>query len=147
MKTIIKNIYCYLYNNKYFHKNIIYNINLFYFFFLICNEKKIGSSGAFNISENDIIKDESIFYNKEFLENYNYILDITNFNNILKLFLLSKRITIQEEYFIVFSYEVYSTLNNYINCLVIDNIFEFEKYYLLLKHILFDKKNEFKIIK
>jgi len=81
------------------------------------------------------------------LENYNYILDITNFNNILKLFLLSKRITIQEEYFIVFSYEVYSTLNNYINCLVIDNIFEFEKYYLLLKHILFDKKNEFKIIK
>ena len=81
------------------------------------------------------------------MENYNYILDITNFNNILQLFLLSKRMTIQEEYFIVFNYEVYSKLNNYINCLVIDNIFEFEKYYLLLKHILFDKKNEFKIIK
>jgi len=81
------------------------------------------------------------------LENYNYILDITNFNNILQLFLLSKRMTIQEEYFIVFNYEVYSKLNNYINCLVIDNIFEFEKYYLLLKQILFDKKNELIILK
>ena len=81
------------------------------------------------------------------MENYNYILDITNFNNILQLFLLSKRMTIQEEYFIVFNYEVYSKLNNYINCLVIDNIFEFEKYYLLLKQILFDKKNELIILK
>ena len=35
-------------------------------FEVICNEKEIGSSGAFNISENDTIKDEVSFIIKNF---------------------------------------------------------------------------------
>ena len=75
----------------FFHKNIIYNITLVYYFFSKCNDKTYEANGTFTILENNSIKNKSIVYDEEFCQNYQEILDINNFKNITKLFLLSKK--------------------------------------------------------
>ncbi len=109
------NVYVYIYQNNYFHINVIYNINLFYNFFISCIDKKISNNGCFIIDNINNIKDESIFYDDDFNEDYEEILDLDNFNNILILFLLSKRIKRKAIYFNSFCLKTHSNLNNYVN--------------------------------
>ena len=109
------NVYVYIYQNNYFHINVIYNINLFYNFFIACNDKKISNNGCFIIDNINNIKDESIFYDDDFNEDYEEILDLDNFNNIIILFLFSKRMKRKAIYFNSFCLKIYSNLNNYVN--------------------------------
>ena len=109
------NVYVYIYQNNYFHINVIYNINLFYNFFISCIDKKISNNGCFIIDNINNIKDESIFYDDDFNEDYEEILDLDNFNNIKILFLFSKRMKRKAIYFNSFCLKIYSNLNNYVN--------------------------------
>lgn len=109
------NVYVYIYQNNYFHINVIYNINLFYNFFIACIDKKISNNGCFIIDNINNIKDESIFYDDDFNEDYEEILDLDNFNNIIILFLFSKRMKRKAIYFNSFCLKIYSNLNNYVN--------------------------------
>ena len=109
------NVYVYIYQNNYFHINVIYNINLFYNFFISCIDKKISNNGCFIIDNINNIKDESIFYDDDFNEDYEEILDLDNFNNIIILFLFSKRMKRKAIYFNSFCLKIYSNLNNYVN--------------------------------
>ena len=109
------NVYVYIYQNNYFHINVIYNINLFYNFFIACIDKKISNNGCFIIDNINNIKDESIFYDDDFNEDYEEILDLDNFNNIKILFLFSKRMKRKAIYFNSFCLKIYSNLNNYVN--------------------------------
>ena len=90
------NAYIYIYNNELFQANIIYNINLFYNFFFLLGKTKLKINGDFEISEINNIKDETIFFDSNFQSQFNYLLDNKefNFNNVLNLFLLSKRFKI-----------------------------------------------------
>ena len=138
--------YIHLYNNELFHANIIYNINLFYNFFFVLGKTKLKINGDFSISEINNIKDETIFYDSNFQNQFNYLLDNKefNFNNILNLFLLSKRFEIQIELFNSFSNKINLLISN--NIIGLDNmeknLFEFNDYFNTFKEEMNIKKNE-----
>lgn len=102
------NVYIHLYNNELFHANIIYNINLFYNFFFLLKQTKLIINGDFAISEINNIKDETVFFDSNFQSQFIHLLDSKefNFNNVLNLFLLSKRFKIKMELFDSFSNKI-----------------------------------------
>ena len=97
-----------MHNNDLFHINIIYNINLFYNFFKVLIKSKLVISGVFSNFEINNITDNTIFYGPMFKQEFNNLIRMTdfNFNNILKLFLLSKRFKIDSDLFEIFSNKI-----------------------------------------
>ena len=79
--------------------NIIYNINLFYNYFKLLLSTKLVITGHFSILEINNIKDDTIFYDENFRDQFNELIDMKdfNFNNLLTLFLLSKRFVVNKE--------------------------------------------------
>ena len=102
------NIHLYMHNNDLFHINVIYNINLFYNFFKVLIKSKFVISGVFSNFEINNITDNTIFYGPTFKQEFNNLIRITdfNFNNILKMFLLSKRFKIDSDLFEKFSIKI-----------------------------------------
>lgn len=142
-------IYTYLYNKRFFHINIIYNINLFYNYFIFLLNSKLKFTGSISISEINNIKDSTIFYDSDFKDQFRDLIDMKsfNFNNILILFLLSKRFEIKRELFEKFENHIHSLISN--NILAYDNIekniIEFKDNFNDFKEIL--NSNRYEIIK
>ena len=93
-------LYGYMIQNEYFDNNIIWNLKLFYFFFILFNfnKDKIGDKGCIsNFEENKDFNQQ--FWDKEFLENYQQINNDLDFDSIYKLFLISKRINKNEIFY------------------------------------------------
>ena len=90
-----------MHNRDLFHINIIYNINLFYNFFKVLIKSKLVISGDFFNFEINNIADNTIFYGSKFKQEFNNLISINdfNYNDILKLFLLSKRFKIDNDLF------------------------------------------------
>ena len=106
-------IYEYFYNKSFFHINIIFNINLLYNFFKHLTKRKLIITGFFSILEINNIKDSTLFYDSEFKDQFSDLINMQdfNFNNVLNLFLLSKRFERKDELFSEFSYNIYSTIS------------------------------------
>ena len=140
------NAYIYSYNDRLFHANIIYNINLFYNFFKILIQNKLIINGDFSIFEINNVNDETIFYDTNFKNQFNDLLDTKNFNfnNKLELFLLSKRFKIKPELFESFSNKIHSFLSD--DILELDDlekkIFQFLYYFNNFKEGVNNKKFE-----
>ena len=95
------NLYEYIIQNDFFNNNIIWNLKLFYYFFIFCNysKDKMSDKGCFNnFEENNNFLDAQKFWNEEFLANYQQIKEL-NFDSIYKLFLISKRINKNEIFY------------------------------------------------
>ena len=138
------NSYLYIYENQYFHVNIIYALNLFYNFFILCINKNINDNGCFSIDKINNINDESIFYDDDFFDVYENLKDTNNFKNVLQVFILSKRMKKKTIHLIHFYDKIDSTLNKYLyeSKELKGLIDSFDKNYLLLKHIILIKKGE-----
>lgn len=140
------NIYKYMYDNDFFHIIIIYNINLFYNYFKFLTKSKLIHTGFFTILEINNIKDNTIFYDTYFKSQFAYLMDMKdfNFNNLLNLFLLSKRFKTKPELSFQFSEEMYSLI--FKNTLKSDNIdndkINYEKYFNILRNTIYNKKTE-----
>lgn len=111
------NIYLYMHNRDLFHINVIYNINLFYNFFKVLIKSKLIISGDFFNFEINNIADNTIFYDSEFKQEFNNLISMSdfNFNDILKLFLLSKRFKINNDLFEMFSIKINELISNNIS--------------------------------
>ena len=111
------NIYLYMHSSDLFHINIIYNINLFYNFFKVLIKSKLVISGDFFNFEINNIADNTIFYDSEFKQEFNNLISMSdfNFNDILKLFLLSKRFKIDNDLFEMFSIKINELISNNIS--------------------------------
>ena len=116
------NIYTLAYNNGLFHINIIYNINLFYNYFKFLITSRLVHTGFFSILDINNIKDSTIFFDSSFKNQFSDLLDKNtfNFDNVLNLFLLSKRFENKTDLFLQFSNKIHSLV--YINALAVDNI-------------------------
>ena len=97
------NIYKLAYYKGLFHINIISNINLFYNYFKFLTKSRLVHTGFFSIS--------TIFYDSSFKNQFNDLLEkkTFNFDNVLNLFLLSKRFKNKTELFLQFSNDIYSS--------------------------------------
>ena len=94
------NLYEYIIQNDFFNNNIIWNLKLFYFFFILFNYNKDKISDKGCISNFDENKDfNQQFWDKEFLKNYQQINNDLDFDSIYKLFLISKRINKNEIFY------------------------------------------------
>ena len=143
------NVYTYMFENQYFDSNIIYNISLFYNFFRFCLKSRIISDGSFfSLNVNDI-EDNCAFYDEKFKEEYSYLLDLENFDNITRLFLLSKKFKIQKDLYQDFVNDANSSLINILidSQIINDNISRFYDSLFELKQIIKDKAHELQIIK
>ena len=111
------NIHLYMHNRDLFHINIIYNINLFYNFFKVLIKSKLIISGDFFNFEINNIADNTIFYDSKFKQEFNNLISMSdfNFNDILKLFLLSKRFKIDNDLFEMFSIKINELISNNIS--------------------------------
>jgi hypothetical protein len=103
-----------MHNNDLFHINVIYNINQFYNFFKVLIKSKLVISGVFFNFEINNITDNTIFYDSEFKQEFNNLISMSdfNFNDILKLFLLSKRFKIDSDLFEKFSIKINELISN-----------------------------------
>ena len=139
-------IYKYIYDNDLFHIIIIYNINLFYNYFKFLTKNKLVHTGYFSILEINNIKDNTIFYDSYFKCHFAHLMEKKefNFNNLLNLFLLSKRFQNKPELSLHFSEEMHSLIfKNTLKSDNIDNdIIKYEKYFSILRNAIYDKKAE-----
>ena len=105
------NIYKQAYSNGLFHINTIYNINLFYNYFQFVIKSRLAYTGFFSILDINNIKDSTIFYDSSFKNQFNHLLEKKSFNfdNVLNLFLLSKRFENKTDLFLQFSNDIYSS--------------------------------------
>ena len=140
------NIYRHIFLNSLFHVNIIYNINLFYNHFNFLISSKLLFTGFCSSSDINNIKDDTIFYDSSFKSQFNDLLNTKtfNFDNILNLFLLSKRFENKTDLFLQISNGIYSLI--YRNTLAMANIEneknKFEKYFNNIKLDIIKKENE-----
>ena len=97
--------YKYMKLYKFFHINIIHNINTFYSFFILCiNNKPIGKDTFISKNINNI-PDSTIFYDEKFLEQYSDLQNLSDYENIFDLFCLSKRVNINKRLYNDFANE------------------------------------------
>ena len=96
------NIYKQAYYKGLFHVNTIYNINLFYNYFIFLTKSRLVHTGFFSILDINNIKDSTIFYDSNFKNQFNDLLEMKtfNFDNVLNLFLLSKRFEKKSDLFL-----------------------------------------------
>ena len=140
------NIYKQAYYKGLFHVNTIYNINLFYNYFIFLTKSRLVHTGFFSILDINNIKDSTIFYDSNFKNQFNDLLEMKtfNFDNLLNLFLLSKRFEKKSDLFLEFSNDIYSLI--YKNALAVDNFEKdknkFEKYFNNIKIGIIRKKSD-----
>ena len=144
------NIYNLAFCDGLFHINIIYNINLFYNYLKFLTKSRLIHTGFFSILDINNIKDSTIFYDSSFKSQFNGLLEMKtfNFDNVLNLFLLSKRFERKTDLFLEFSNDIYSLI--YKNTLSVDNIEkdknQFEKCFNNIKIEVIKKKNDLLLI-
>ena len=82
-------------------------------YFILIKSKLIISGVFFNFEINNIT-DNTIFYGSEFKQEFNNLIRMNdfNFNDILKLFLLSKRFKIDNDLFEKFSFKINELISN-----------------------------------
>ena len=144
------NIYNLAFCDGLFHINTICNINLFYNYFKFLTKSRLVHTGFFSILDINNIKDSTIFYDSSFKSQFNGLLEMKtfNFDNVLNLFLLSKRFERKTDLFLEFSNDIYSLI--YKNTLSVDNIEKdknkFEKCFNNIKIEVIKKKNDLLLI-